>query len=84
MAQDKFEEFAKQTSDAWDDGDDDLLLEAYNVRISKRDVQSAATQVTTVCVHAFFGLDSQILFSTECLMGLNNKIDVCRSDALLI
>lgn len=45
MAQEKFEEFAKQTKDAWDDGDDDLLLEAYNVRISKRDVQSAAAQV---------------------------------------
>jgi len=40
-----FEEFKKQTDDAWDGGDDDLLLEAFNVRISRRDVQSAATQV---------------------------------------
>jgi len=42
-----FEEFNKQTDDAWDGGDDDLLLEAFNVRISRRDVQSAATQVFT-------------------------------------
>lgn len=42
-----FEEFNKQTDDAWDGGDDDLLLEAFNVRISRRDVQSAATQVST-------------------------------------
>jgi len=41
-----FEEFNKQTDDAWDGGDDDLLLEAFNVRISRRDVQSAATQVS--------------------------------------
>ena len=41
-----FEEFKKQTDDAWDGGDDDLLLEAFNVRISRRDVQSAATQVS--------------------------------------
>jgi len=40
-----FETFNKQTDDAWDGGDDDLLLEAFNVRISRRDVQSAATQV---------------------------------------
>ena len=40
-----FEKFNKQTDDAWDGGDDDLLLEAFNVRISRRDVQSAATQV---------------------------------------
>ena len=40
-----FEAFNKQTDDAWDGGDDDLLLEAFNVRISRRDVQSAATQV---------------------------------------
>ena len=41
-----FDEFNKQTDDAWDGGDDDLLLEAFNVRISRRDVQSAATQVS--------------------------------------
>jgi len=40
-----FDEFNKQTDDAWDGGDDDLLLEAFNVRISRRDVQSVATQV---------------------------------------
>jgi len=42
-----FEEFNKQTDDAWDGGDDDLLLEGFNVRISRRDVQSAATQVSS-------------------------------------
>jgi len=40
-----FEKFNKQTDDAWDGGDDDLLLEAFNVRISRQDVQLAATQV---------------------------------------
>jgi len=44
-----FEEFNKQTDDAWDGGDDDLLLDAFNVRISRRDVQSVATQVHSNC-----------------------------------
>jgi len=51
-----FEEFNKQTDDAWDGGDDDLLLEAFNVRISRRDVQSAATQVS------YCSLTTQIFF----------------------
>jgi len=53
-----FEEFNKQTDDAWDGGDDDLLLEAFNVRISRRAVQSAATQVSSallVSIHEVLG-----------------------------
>ena len=52
-----FEEFNKQTDDAWDGGDDDLLLEAFNVRISRRDVQSAATQVSVALSMSLYVLD---------------------------
>lgn len=41
---DAFQDFENKTSDAWDDGDDDLLVMA-NIQMSLRDVQSTAKAV---------------------------------------
>lgn len=41
---DAFHDFENKTSDAWDDGDDDLLLMS-NIPMSIRDVQSTARAV---------------------------------------
>lgn len=41
---DSFRDFENDTSDAWDDGDDDLIQMA-NLRISLRDVQTSAKVV---------------------------------------
>ena len=41
---DSFRDFQENTSDAWDDGDDDLITMA-NVRMSLRDVHHTALQV---------------------------------------
>lgn len=41
---DAFQDFEKNTKDAWDDADDDLILMA-NVRLSRRGVQDTAMQV---------------------------------------
>lgn len=43
---DSFQDFQDKTNDAWDDGDDDLILMA-NVKMSLRDVHSTAMQVIT-------------------------------------
>ncbi len=42
--QDSFQDFQDNTEDAWDDGDDDLILMA-NFKMSLKDVQSTAMQV---------------------------------------
>lgn len=44
MKKDAFHDFENNTSDAWDDGDDDLLLMS-NIPMSLRDVQSTARAV---------------------------------------
>ena len=41
---DSFQDFEIKTSDAWDDGDDDLILMA-NIQMSLKDVQSTARAV---------------------------------------
>ena len=43
-ARDSFQDFQENTSDAWDDGDDDLIQMA-NIRMSLRDVHHTALQV---------------------------------------
>jgi len=63
-----FEEFNKQTDDAWDGGDDDLLLEAFNVRISRRDVQSAASQVFFYC------FVNKAVDDSRCCSGVSNVV----------
>lgn len=42
---DSFRDFQENTSDAWDDGDDDLIQMA-NVKMSMRDVRHTALQVS--------------------------------------
>lgn len=68
-----FEEFNKQTDDAWDGGDDDLLLEAFNVRISRRDVQSAATQVLQSHSQKLAGLSSEPVRTTPDLVKTSHS-----------
>jgi len=41
---DAFHDFENKTSDAWDDGDDDLLVMA-NIQLSLQDVRSSAKAV---------------------------------------
>ena len=42
---DSFQDFQAKTSDAWDDGDDDLMLDMANIKMSMRDIQSTARAV---------------------------------------
>lgn len=42
---DSFKDFQIKTEDAWDDGDDDLMLDMANIKMSKRDIQSTAKAV---------------------------------------
>ncbi|XP_052252808.1 TBC1 domain family member 22A-like isoform X1 [Dreissena polymorpha] len=42
---DSFQDFQKQTQDAWDSGDDDLMIDMANIRLSMKDIQQTARQV---------------------------------------
>ncbi|XP_052780592.1 TBC1 domain family member 22B-like [Mya arenaria] len=42
---DSFQDFQNKTEDAWDDGDDDLMIDMANIRMSMKDIQSTAKQV---------------------------------------
>lgn len=45
LRNDSFQEYQDKTKDAWDDGDDDLMLDMANIRMSKKDIQSTAKAV---------------------------------------
>ncbi|XP_045166376.2 TBC1 domain family member 22A-like isoform X1 [Mercenaria mercenaria] len=42
---DSFQDFENKTLDAWDDGDDDLMLDMANIKMSMKDIQSTAKAV---------------------------------------
>ena len=42
---DAFQDFQEQTKDAWDDGEDDLMLDMANIKMSMRDIKSTANAV---------------------------------------
>jgi len=44
-ANDSFQDFQSKTEDAWDDGDDDLMIDMANIRMSMKDIQTTAKQV---------------------------------------
>ena len=61
---DSFQDFQDKTNDAWDDGDDDLILMA-NVKMSLKDVQNTAMQVVTWC-QVFFLEEGAKLYTKLC------------------
>lgn len=42
---DSFQDFQNKTLDAWDDGDDDLMIDMANIKMSMKDIQSTAKAV---------------------------------------